>query len=225
MKAIAVVCLQMLVPLCVLQAEFRTGLDVGPAEGDLGFRLIGFTLYGYACFSMYHGAKDGCRTELLNVMFENYDNVPMGYWVPLVAGEISNLFTAAVLIIALYSIFTTQTQPADLILNAVAINFLGDCDAGFVDKNMRMEAIKSFKDLSFTLFSHHQVIRRSSQMTPVQETMAAKAVRIALEAVAISGVIGCICFLVWPVHNGGIRDQLPGAAHHAVYVNTTSDSE
>ena len=45
--------LQMLVPFCLLLSEFSSGIELGPAEGDLAFRVTGFTLYGYAVYNMY----------------------------------------------------------------------------------------------------------------------------------------------------------------------------
>jgi len=96
--------------------------------------------------------QDSCRTDLLNLCF-HYPNVKAGHWLPLVAGEVSNVFTAVVLVTALYSIFTTQTQAADLILNAVAVNFLGDVDASFVDPHMKKEAVITFKEFTTNMFT------------------------------------------------------------------------
>mmetsp|Transcript_142887 Transcript_142887/g.252242 ORF Transcript_142887/g.252242 Transcript_142887/m.252242 type:complete len:395 (+) Transcript_142887:99-1283(+) len=198
LKAIAVTFLQMVVPLCLLIAELNLGVEAGPADGDIGFRLTGFTLYGYAIFSMYQGASDECRTSLLNMMM-HYKTIPMGNWLPLVAGEISNVFTAFVLCFALYSIFTTQTNPADLILNAVAVNFLGDCDGNFVNKDMKEDAVKSFKEFTEDLFTNPA----AHVDDPSVETKPVKVIRRLLYFILVAGTIGCSLLIAYPDHSGG----------------------
>lgn len=210
-KAIAVTFLQMVVPICLLMYELSSGIQLGPAEGDIGFRLVGFTLYGYAIYSMYNGADGHCRTSLLNLMF-HYDQIAVGHWLPLIMGEISNLFTAVVLVIALYSIFTTQTEPVDLIMNAIAVNFLCDCDGTFVDREMRAEAIDTFKSFTTELFKKHE----AREEDPNTETVASKIVHIALWLISIAGAVGCTLFILYPKHEGGERDIAPGFAHHVV---------
>lgn len=215
-RAIAVTFLQMVVPYCLLIDEFSHGIEVGPAEGGMGFRTVGAILFGYAIYSMFKGAQDQCRTELLNLCF-NYDGVSPGHWIPLLIGEVSNVFTAVVLVVALYSIFTTQTQPADLILNAVAVNFLGDVDGSFVDSDMKKDAIATFKTFSHGLFSKQNAKVFNEQT----ETCTARIVEASLRLVSIAGVIGCLTFLIHPAHYDGVRDTTPGFSHNVYNVNSS----
>lgn len=211
MKAVAVASLQMVVPFCLLMTEVHVGIELGPAEGDMGFRLVGFTLFGYAIFNMYNGADGTCRANLLNVMFQ-YKDIPVGNWLPLVAGEISNVFTALVLTLALYSIFTTQTAPADLIMNAVAVNFLCDCDGSFVDKEMRKDAVATFKKLTNTAF----LTKKAYVSDPFKKGRARLLNEYALYLIAIGGFLGCWCFMIYHAHEGGRRDVIPGYEHLAL---------
>jgi len=216
-KAVAVTFLQMVVPFCLLLSEFSTGIELGPASGDLAFRVTGFTLYGYAVYNMYGGASDQCRTSLLNLAF-HYKDMEAGNWLPLVFGEFSNVFTGVVLVVALYSIFTTQTAPADLILNAVAVNFLGDCDSAFVSEDMKDEAQATFKELTSGLFSDPN---NDHVHDPNYETWPAKLSRWSLTFIAVCGIVGCVMFLLLPMHKAGLRDIAPGFEHHVVWFNKT----
>merc|ERR1712048_1258958 len=60
-------------------------------------------------------------------------------------GELSNVLVSVVLVLTLYVIFTNVSEPADLILNAVAVNFLGSVDAEFVNEDMKKDALDNFK--------------------------------------------------------------------------------
>jgi len=211
MKAVGVAFLQMVVPFCLLVAELQKGVQYGPAEDSFSFRLVGFTLYGYAIYGMYNGADGHCRTALLNMMFQ-YRNIPVGNWLPLLIGEFSNVFTAFVLLVSLYSIFTTQVEPGDLIMNAVAVNFLCECDGSFVDREMRADAIASFDKLADELFTTHKA--RSED--PNDLTGLARLVRCALFIIAMTGVAGCSAFMLYPAHFDGERDTLPGFGRHIV---------
>lgn len=220
LKAIAVTLLQMVVPFCLLLSEFSVGIELGPAEGDIAFRVTGITLYGYAVYNMFQGASDQCRTSLLNLAW-HYDHMPMGNWIPLVFGEFSNVFTAVVLVVALFSIFTTQTAPADLILNAVAVNFLGDCDGAFVSEEMKEEAQASFKELTNDFFTDPDPTKDHVE-NPSDETWPAQVSRYALYGIAISGGIGVLLFLFYPTHDGGMRDTIPGFQHHVLRFNNSN---
>lgn len=202
-KAIAVTFLQIVVPMCLLISEFNMGVRAGPADDDLGFRLTGFTLFGYAIFNMYLGASDECRTSLLNMMM-HYRTIPMGNWFPLIAGEISNVFTAFVLCFALYSIFTTQTHPPDLILNAVAVNFLGDCDGNFVNNEMKEEAVRNFKEMTEDLFASDQ----DHAEDPAIETGLVRLIRRVLNLILAAGVVGCTLFLLYPTGSDETGDVI-----------------
>jgi hypothetical protein len=66
---------------------------------------------------------------------------------PLLAGEFLNVFVSLILVVTLFVIFTDTQQPADLILNAVAVNFLGAVDGEFVSNDLKTDALANFRRL------------------------------------------------------------------------------
>lgn len=211
MNAIAVFLMQLVCPLCLLKYETSHKIELGPAVDGLAFRLVGAICYAYAIYLIYTGADSKCRTLLLNMMF-HFKNIHIGRWLPLVFGELTNVFTAIVLVFALYSIFTTQTQPADLILNAVAVNFLCDCDAAFVDREMKADAVETFKTFSREQFTTQE----SHTEDPFTLMWPTKVSKVAHKFICFAGMLGCTCFLVHAAHAYGQRDVAPGFSHHVV---------
>merc|ERR1711972_403957 len=70
----------------------------------------------------------------------------MGSW-PLLLGEFCNLCVALILVLELFFIFRSTTESVNLVLNSVAVNFLGGVDAEFVDRGAYVNAIDNFKTL------------------------------------------------------------------------------
>jgi len=145
-KVTAVTVLQVVIPLIMLFLETSDGLTLKPASTSKGFRIIGSALYLYSVYSMYNNALDECRSHLLQFAFRH--KLEAGIWLPLVLGEFSNVLVSLVLVITLYVIFTHLIQPADLILNAVAVNFLGSVDGEFVNEDMKKDALRNFKSMT-----------------------------------------------------------------------------
>jgi len=111
----------------------------------IGFRLIGFALYLYSLYSMYNNALDECRFSMLQFCLEQ--SLSVGHWWPLILGEFANTIVSMVLVFTLFFIYTNLEQPAELILNAVAVNFLGSVDSEFVDSDTGSECVANFKEL------------------------------------------------------------------------------
>jgi len=191
-KACSVTVLQLLVPSIMLLSEFLGGLTIHPSVSDPGFRFIGAVLYGYSVYTMYNNADGECRCRLLNMMMHHQD-VPAGFWVPLIVGEILNVFVAMILVLTLYQIYTHQDEPADLILNAVAVNFLGSVDSEFVNHDMEKDAISNFKEFSNDHFSRDNA--KGQEIDESTESWVDFIVRIVLYGVATCGLIGAAMFL------------------------------
>jgi len=191
-KAISCACMQCVVPLIMVVAEFRHGLTFQPCVSDVGFRFIGAVLYTYSVCTMYSNANCVSRSELSNMMSE-YKDVKVGFWLPLVAGEILNVFVAIILVITLYQIYTHQTEPADLILNAVAVNFLGSVDSEFVSEEMKKEAIVNFKQFAEDHFKCQSI--SGKDYDPDEESTVDHIIRIVLYGIAISGFFGSLVFM------------------------------
>jgi len=141
-KVLGVCVLQLLIPCILLKVELDAGFSYKPAIPGLGFRIMGAALYLYSLYSMYNNALDECRSTLLSWAMDQ--NVQMGQWLPLMIGEVTNVFVSLILVLTLFVIFVDVEQPADLILNAVAVNFLGAVDGEFVDDDMKQDALRNF---------------------------------------------------------------------------------
>lgn len=142
-KIIGVLVLQMLVPTILLKVELDAGVSFNPKMPGVGFRTMGVCLYLYSLYSMYNNALDECRAQLLEWCIDR--NVPSSYWLPLMIGELTNVFVSLILVVTLFVIFCDVEHPADLILNAVAVNFLGAVDGEFVNDVMKEDALTNFK--------------------------------------------------------------------------------
>jgi hypothetical protein len=144
-KIIAVSTLQLVVPCLMLYLQMLQGFSYRPLDPGRGFRLIGFVLYLYSLYSMYNNALDECRYRLLQYALQ--ERLSSGFWWPLVLGEFSNTTVSFVLMFTLFFIYTNSRSAADLILNAVAVNFLGSVDSEFVDKEMLTDCCENFRAL------------------------------------------------------------------------------
>lgn len=149
--------MQMLVPCILLKVELDAGFSLQPLVGDGGFRIMGCCLYLYSLYSMYNNALDECRSQLLQWCIDQ--DVPSGFWAPMMMGEVTNVFVSLILVLTLFVIFVDVINPADLILNAVAVNFLGAVDGEFVDDEMKNDALKNFKHLFYDYGADVDVVR------------------------------------------------------------------
>lgn len=146
-KVIGVGVLQVVVPCILLYVELEAGFSYNPRMPGYGFRTMGVCLYLYSLYSMYNNALDECRSRLLQWAIDQ--DIPLSYWVPMAAGEVTNVFVSLILVVSLFVIFVETEHPADLILNAVAVNFLGAVDGEFVNDAMTQDALVNFEHLFF----------------------------------------------------------------------------
>lgn len=211
-KVTAVTVLQVIIPLIMLGLETAEGLTLQPAEENRGFRIIGSALYLYSVFSMYNNALDECRSRLLNFAFRY--KLPAGYWLPLVLGEFSNVLVSMVLVITLYVIFTHLVQPADLILNAVAVNFLGSVDGEFVNEDMKKDALVNFKDLTSTILNDPEVNRHDGSEDEEKLTCLDVFLKTLLYSIAVAGIILSVLFYQQPTNEDFNNNAGPSGKGH-----------
>lgn len=195
-KVAAVTVLQIVIPCIMLFLETVEGLTIEPAVEGKGFRAIGSALYLYSVYSMYNNALDECRSRLLNFVF--HFKLPAGYWAPLLLGEISNVLVSIVLVITLYIIYTHLTVPADLILNAVAVNFLGSVDAEFVNEDMKKDALVNFRELTSDILSNPSMNTEKEKDEEMGNTLVDKITHTVLYGIAFSGMFLSIVFFFAP---------------------------
>lgn len=196
-KVFAVTTLQIVIPCIMLYLETVEGLTLDPAEEGKGFRLIGSALYLYSVYSMYNNALDECRSRLLNFAFTY--NLPAGYWAPLVLGEVSNVLVSFVLVITLYIIYTHLTVPADLILNAVAVNFLGSVDAEFVSEDMKKDALANFREITTAILQNPTVNTQTDDDDEAEkDTVVDRIVKSMLYCIVLAGVCFSVVFFFAP---------------------------
>lgn len=196
-QAFAVSVLQLCIPSIMLFSEFQAGLTIHPNHSDSGFRFIGAVLYAYSVYTMYNNADGECRSSLLNMMMA-HENISPGYWVPLIIGEVLNVFVAMILVLTLYQIYTHQNEPADLILNAVAVNFLGSVDSEFVSHSMEKEAVENCKEFHAAVYDPGVPTRTKGQADiegAPKESWIDFGVRLVLYGVAFAGLIGSLMFM------------------------------
>lgn len=194
-KVVGVSVLQLVVPCILLLQETAHGVRFRPMVSNVGFRLIGMALYLYSVYSMYNNALDECRSRLL--AFALRFQLPPGYWSPLLLGEFSNVFVSLVLVLTLYCIFTNVIDPADLILNAVAVNFLGSVDAEFVNDDMKKDALENFKNLTSSVLQYEN----NSDFGGDEDTESAtfdQVLKMLLYGIAGTGVALGFLFLLCP---------------------------
>jgi len=203
-KVAAVTTLQIAIPCIMLYLEFQVGMTIYPAEKGKGFRIIGSALYLYSVYSMYNNALDECRSRLLNFAFRY--KLPPGYWMPLLLGEFSNVLVSIVLVITLYVIYTDLTVPADLILNAVAVNFLGSVDAEFVNPDMKKDALRNFKELSTAVLENPDVANDDDEDVD-DRTIVDRIVGAFLYAVAFCGCMAAMMFFILPSKERELDDS------------------
>jgi hypothetical protein len=144
-KSLAVTTMQVVVPCILLVHEFKRGISVIPDAPVGGLRVTGCTLFAYSVYAMYCGAMDECRSLLLKFAFQK--NLVAGNWVPLVLGEIANVLVAIILVVTMYAVYADMLEPIDFIQTAVAVNFLANVDAEFVNGDMRADALVNFRNM------------------------------------------------------------------------------
>merc|ERR1712190_689638 len=94
---------------------------------------------------MHDKALDECRSSFL--VFAIEQRMTCGYIWPLLVGELVNIVVAVMLVLTMYFCFSNTTDGLELVLNAVAFNFLGEIDAEFVDRQTYASGIHNFQEI------------------------------------------------------------------------------
>lgn len=191
LKVIGVSVLQLVVPCILLRVELEHGFSYNPRVPALGFRVMGFALYLYSVWNMYNNSLDECRSELLQ--WALCQGAPSGYWVPMLVGELTNVFVSLILVLTLFVIFVETEDATELIFNAVAVNFLGAVDGEFVDEDMKNAALENFKNLFRDYGSDEDSTADHRDRTWLQAILESL-----LTLIAVSGLILSITFLFAP---------------------------
>lgn len=145
--AIIALMLQVLVPLLMLTHTIsvlggNNDSFVQPANCYPNFRYAGAIIYYYSIYHMFGDSKDDSRTLVLDLS----DAYPLrwAYVWPAILGEFLNIFVGFVLVVTLIFNFLNQSDPADLVINAMSLNFLGSIDNEFVSDTTKEEAKENF---------------------------------------------------------------------------------
>jgi len=143
--------MQMAVPILLLLIEVEKipegeVFSFRPTESEHKFRIIGGAMILYSLYSMYENCSDECRSKMLNFALEH--RMSWGYCWPMLLGEFANILVGMILVFTMFICFTNTKDGTDLVLNAVAFNFLAGVDAEFVDRNAYVDAVQNFKHLT-----------------------------------------------------------------------------
>jgi len=148
---VGVLMLQVVVPGLMLSHEVRH-MAYYATDDEPEFRAMGFILYLYSLRGMYQNALDECRSSFLQVAFE-YNLSWTRIW-PALLGEIVNSFASLILSLTLFKVFCGSVRPQDLVINCVAINFIGGVDSEFVTDDMVSTAITNFQEICAHYVKH-----------------------------------------------------------------------
>merc|ERR1719359_1138212 len=118
---------------------------------QLEFRIVGFILYLYSIRSMYNNCVGECRAIFLEMAFQY--NLPFAYVWPLVLGELINSFAAFTLCLTLFTVFCEAAHLQDLVINCIAINFIGNVDSEFCTEELKEFAVGSFHSMARSGFA------------------------------------------------------------------------
>jgi ABC-type multidrug transport system fused ATPase/permease subunit len=187
-KIVGVLMLQLCVPVVMLWLQLTQGFHIRPLVPEIGFRTIGFALYLYSLYSMYNNALDECRSRLLRFALDN--SLSSGYWWPLALGEFSNTMVSLVLVFTLYFIYTNSRSSVDLILNAVAVNFLGGVDAEMVNNEMRKDGVRNFQELTEQYRDDKAILTTNTRIGNITD----RVLYILLSSVVVSGTLLAVLF-------------------------------
>jgi len=184
----AVIVIQAVVPCLMLSMEATEGMIFHPSNDEKCFRITGAILFVYSVWTMYDGAMDECRTLFLDFALEH--NMSAGYWIPPLLGEVLNTFVSMGLVLTLYVLFCKTEKVENLVLNAVALNFIGFIDSEFTTPDMKKNGIKHFK----TLLPEYRRIGANSGVLSMVVSGLLHAARIVLTLFAGHLAAGVFCF-------------------------------
>lgn len=184
---IALLALQVLVPLLMLAHQLKN-MPTYAKDAQVEFRIVGFILYLYSIRNMFYGASDECRAIYLEMCFEF--NLPWPNLWPAVLGEIVNAFAAFTLTVTLFTVFCTCSKLQDLVINCVAINFIGSVDSEFTTDVMKDVAVDNFHKLART-YKNTRGSLAAEMEDSLWRTVLEKGLAYLLFALRIGGTLCC----------------------------------
>lgn len=144
-KIMTVFAMQVVMPILLLFCSIESAkTHLGEDTHNRAFRVIGGMLLLYALWFIYDNSIDECRYVLIEWAVGT--NLKPSYVWPVLLGEFLNVLTACILVVVLFLIFLSQSTPQDLLLNCLAINFVGSVDNEFVQEEAKDDAAKNFQD-------------------------------------------------------------------------------
>lgn len=182
------IALQVVVPLLMILHQLRA-LPTFAETAEVEFRLVGFILYLYSIRNMYNNAHDECRAMYLETAFEF--NLPWHNVWPALLGEVVNAFASFTLTVTLFTVFCTASKLQELVINCVAINFIGSVDQEFTSDEMKDVAIENYHIIAkrFHRPSRGSVIANMAD-DPLR-TCVEKSVQWGVEGLRVGGTLGC----------------------------------
>lgn len=138
------VALQVIVPICLLSYQMRH-FTLGADYEAWEFRTGGFILLLYSVWNIYDNSVDECRTLYMKVA--NHLNLGARFTWIAVAGDVINTFCGFVLVITLFSVFCFSVDPFNLVINCIAINYVGNVDNEFTGDALQRHTCRLIESL------------------------------------------------------------------------------
>lgn len=139
------VALQFIVPICLVVYQMKR-LQFVAKDTDVEFRVIGFIVYLYSVWNMHDNSLDECRTVYLELATDN--GLPLRFTWAALLGDFINAFAGFALVLTLFTVFCMSIDPFNLVINSLAINYLGNVDNDFCDEALKLQAVKNFELLA-----------------------------------------------------------------------------
>lgn len=175
LSIICVMMVQGLIPFIMLRTELRNSKDDELPEME--YRVCGFIIYLYSVWMIYKGSTDDCRTLVLDRGIQC--GVPMHFLMPAVFGEVMNAIVGCALTTSLFVIFTSSSDMTNLVMNAVAINFLSTVDSEFVELDHKKLAKRNISVITEGWATHQSWCRH----------LVTHCLQVTLEILRITGII------------------------------------
>ena len=87
-------------------------------------------------------------------------NLALKYVWPAILGEVINSFCAFILCLTLFTVFCNATRLPDLVINCIAINFIGVVDNEFVSDDLKSKAAVNFHKMNQHMKKHRAMSLR-----------------------------------------------------------------
>merc|ERR1711862_383630 len=99
--------------------------------------------YLYSVWNMYDNSTDECRTMYLQL--SRAERLPVRFVGLAMLGEFINTFCGFAMTVTLFTVFCLSLDPFNLVINCIAINFLGTVDNEFMDDDLKKGALHDLR--------------------------------------------------------------------------------